>query len=70
MFESAELGHRIAKSDSDREEQSLRARLLRRSFRFDLSSLPSHPLDRTLGLASQDVPFGLEVTAEFVLAAS
>ena len=50
--------------------ESLRARLLRRSFRFDLSSLPSHPLDRTLGLASQDVPFGLEVTAEFVLAAS
>lgn len=48
--------------------RSVRANLLRRSFRFDLSSLPSHPLGRTLGLATQTVPFGLEVTAEFELA--
>jgi hypothetical protein len=47
----------------------LDARLLHRSFEFTLQSLPSHPLGRTLGLASQAVPFGLEVTGEFVLAA-
>ena len=48
---------------------SVRARLLRHSFDFILQDVPSHPLGRTLGIASQTVPFGLEVTGTFVLAA-
>jgi hypothetical protein len=43
------------------------ARLLRHGFDFTLHTLASHPLGRTLGLSSQTVPFGLEVTGQFVL---
>ena len=47
MFESAELGHRIAKSDFDREEQILRARLL--SLQYDLLSKASFPVVIIIG---------------------
>jgi len=40
---------------------------LLRSFRFDLRDLDSHPLQRTLGLESQDVAFGWRIDAEFTL---
>ena len=46
------------------------ARLLRHGFDFTLHTLASHPLGRTLGLSSQTVPFGLEVTGQFVLASA
>src|SRR5271169_3538677 len=42
MFESAELGHRIAKADYDREEPVLRARLL--SLQYDLLGKARFPV--------------------------
>ena len=50
--------------------RSFHARPLRHGFDFTLHDVPSHPLGRTLGVASQTVPFGLEVTGRFVLAAA
>jgi len=37
-------------------------------FRFDLKALDSHPVAAELGIASQHVPFALEVQTDFVLA--
>jgi len=47
MFESAELGHRIAKSDFDREEQTLRARLL--TLQYDLLTKAAYPVVIIIG---------------------
>ena len=47
MFESAELGHRIAKADYDREEPVLRARLL--SLQYDLLAKADFPVVIIIG---------------------
>ncbi len=46
------------------------ARPLHHGFDFTLHDLDSHPLTRTLGIASQTVPFAVEVTADFTLSAT
>ena len=47
MFESAELGHRIAKADYDREEPLLRARLL--TLQYDLLAKAEFPVVIIIG---------------------
>ncbi len=47
MFESAELGHRIAKADYDREEQVLRTRLL--GLQYDLLAKAEFPVVIVIG---------------------
>jgi hypothetical protein len=47
----------------------LETKLLHHTSDFTLQSLESHPLHRTLGLGSQTVHFGVEVTSDFTLQA-
>lgn len=44
--------------------------ILTHGFHVEVHPLDSHPLTRSLGIASQDVPVALEVTSEFTLSAT